>query len=153
MGEADHHGTAHSATRGAAKAGKRWQDDAYDRLAEIHAVAAGAAGPGFSAGTAEETDGRHGVGICIRRFRPGGGATHAAAALPKDDGQAGDHRSALPHAAAQLRHAAAGAGGRRQDGERAAGAQLGKDDVGFLRPQPDGQAAFGHGAAGRLLKA
>lgn len=28
--------------------------------------------------TAEETDGRHGVGICIRRFRPGGGATHAA---------------------------------------------------------------------------
>ena len=32
--------------------------------------------PDFSAGTAEETDGRHGVGICIRRF-PTGRRSHA----------------------------------------------------------------------------
>lgn len=42
-------------------------------------------------------------------------------------------------------------GGRRQDGERAVGAPLGKDDAGLLCPRPDRPAALRHGAAHRLL--
>lgn len=150
LGAADHRGAAHGAAGGAAGSGGREADDADGRVDEIPAVGARASGARVPAGAAEGATHRNRLGVHIWGFQPRGGAAHAPAAVQAPDGAAGDRGGALPHAAAQLCHAAAGAGDRRQDGERTAGAPLSKDDAGLLRPRPDRPAALRHGAARRL---
>ena len=89
------------------------------------------------------------VGMRVRQVRARCGAANPPAAVPALGEAPGHTGRALPHPAAQLCHAPAGAGRGCQDGQRAAGPRLGDDHAGRVRPQPDGSAAQRRRAPGR----